>query len=112
MSEIVITQLAQGYFDGGAGFSHEPAGRSNTSSNNKIPAKMWAFFEEQIYTDETFEKEVNVNSQQLQTGKQTRELREQEREAVKMLRIELVAHLGKLSALEEVCVRLYNHLRK
>ena len=112
LSEIVITQLAQGYVDEGAGFSHEPAGRSNTSSNNKIPAKMWAFFEEQVYADGTFEKEVDANSHRLQTRKRTRELREQEREAAKTLRSGLVAHLGKLSALEEVRVRLYDHLRK
>lgn len=80
LSEIVITQLAQGYVDGGAGFSHETAGQSNTSSNNKVPTKMWAFFEEQVYADRSFEKEVDANSQRLRAKERIREDQERTRE--------------------------------
>ena len=45
MGEIVFTKLAQGYVTGGGGFSHEPAGRSNTSSFQVLTVKEWQAFE-------------------------------------------------------------------
>lgn len=44
-SEIILTQLGQGYTDGGGGFSHYPAGRSNGSAYNKTSTSEWNQFE-------------------------------------------------------------------
>ena len=41
MGEIVFTKLAQGNVAGGGGFSHEPAGRSNTSSFQYLWEERW-----------------------------------------------------------------------
>ena len=116
LSEIVVTQLAQGYVDGGAGFSHEPAGRSNTSSNKKVPTKIWAFFEEQIYADGRFQKELDANSQQLQARaqakEQAREQKKQEAEGARRLHIARVTHLRNLIALEDARRNLNDFLRR
>ena len=45
MGEIVFTKLAQGYVTGGGEFSHEPAGRFNTSSLQVLTVKEWQAFE-------------------------------------------------------------------
>lgn len=44
LSEIVLTQLAQGYIEGGGGSSHETAGHSNTSSHREVSARDWEAF--------------------------------------------------------------------
>lgn len=44
-SEIILTQLGQGYTDGAGGFSHYPAGRSNGSAYNKTSKSEWDQFE-------------------------------------------------------------------
>ena len=49
LSEIIVTQLAQGYVERGGGFSHKTAGRSNTSSNEVVPSKIWTTFEQEVY---------------------------------------------------------------
>ena len=69
LSEIVVTQLAQGYVKGAGGFSHETAGRSNTSSHQTVPAKVWAQFEAMIYANGRFEAEVEAKSQRLRSIK-------------------------------------------
>ena len=111
LSEIVITQLAQGYVEGGGGFSHEPAGRSNTSSNKKVPAKIWTRFEAEIYADGTFEAEVKANRQRVQALEQAGEQLEQEAEHARRIHAARVTHLNDLIALEEARKDLYDHLR-
>ena len=44
-SEIVLTQLGQGYTEGAGGFSHYPAGRSNGSAYHKTSKGQWDQFE-------------------------------------------------------------------
>lgn len=44
-SEIILTQLGQGYTDGAGGFSHYPAGRSNGNAYNKTSKAEWDQFE-------------------------------------------------------------------
>ncbi len=120
LSEIVVTQLAQGYVEGGAGFSHEPAGRCNTSSNKKVPTKTWTMFEAPIYADGRMEKEVLENSQQLQERLQAKrqvrdqeeEQRKKEAEAIRRVQVARVAHLRDMIALEEARNDLYDALRR
>ncbi len=120
LSEIVVTQLAQGYVEGGAGFSHEPAGRSNTSSNKRVPTKIWTLFEAQIYANDRMEKEVMANSQQLldrlqakrQARNQEEEQREREAEATRRVQLARVAHLRNMIALEEARNDLHDALRR
>ena len=105
LSEIIVTQLAQGYVEGGAGFSHEPAGSSNTSSNSKVPGEIWAQFEAQIYEDGRFEMEVEANRQSLQRGKdaeaEEEEQRKKEAEARRRLHAARVKCLKDMIAVEE-----------
>ena len=61
LSEIVLTQLAQGYVEGAGGFSHEVAGRSNGVSNQTVPSKIWNMFEAQVYADGRFQQEVEAS---------------------------------------------------
>ena len=56
LSEIVLTQLAQGYVEGGGGFSHEVAGRSNGVSKKVI----WEVFEANVYADGKFKQEIEA----------------------------------------------------
>lgn len=112
LSEIVVTQLAQGYVEGGAGFSHEPAGRSNTSSNKKVPIKVWTMFEAQIYADGTFEKEVDANTERRLAAQEQREQRQRERERGRRLHVARVTHLRNLIALEEARKNLYDAMRR
>lgn len=44
-SEIILTQLGQGYTEGAGGFSHYPAGRSNGSAYRKTSKGQWDQFE-------------------------------------------------------------------
>ena len=44
-SEIILTQLGQGYTEGAGGFSHYPAGRSNGSAYQKTSRGEWDKFE-------------------------------------------------------------------
>lgn len=60
LSEIVLTQLAQGYIDGGGGFSHEVAGRSNSVSNQVVPSRRWNMFETGVYANGRFKQEVEA----------------------------------------------------
>ena len=112
MSEIIVTQLAQGYVEGGAGFSHEPAVRSNTSSNNIVPAKIWTMFEVQVYANGKFEKEVFENRQRLQAMEQADQLEEIRKKEDRDLKSALAAHLRNMIALEEARKDLYDALRK
>ncbi len=54
MAEIVFTQLAQGYVDGGGGFRHEPAGRFNGSSFDTLTPGDWESLEEEVYASGKF----------------------------------------------------------
>ena len=116
LSEIVVTQLAQGYVQGGGGFSHEPAGRSNTSSNKTVPTKTWSMFEAQIYADGSFETEARANHQRLlateQASEQTREWREQEEQSRRRVHNARVTHLRNLIAVQEARKNLFDHLRR
>ena len=116
LSEIIVTQLAQGYVEGGAGFSHEPAGRSNTSSHKTVPAKVWVQFEAQIYMDGRMEKEVKANKQRLharqQAKAQAEEQRQKEAEALQRVHDARVAHLRNMIAEEEARKNLYDMLRR
>ena len=47
-AEIVLTQIGQGYTQGGRGFSHYPAGLSNNSGWLRTPQERWAVFQAQI----------------------------------------------------------------
>lgn len=58
LSEIALTQLAQGYVEGSGGFSHEIAGRSNSVSHSVVPAKKWIEFECTVYHSGRFMHEV------------------------------------------------------
>lgn len=51
MAGIVFTQLAQGYVEGGGGFSHEPAGRSNGSSFQALTEEQWEILEHEAQSD-------------------------------------------------------------
>lgn len=44
-SEVILTQLGQGYTDAAAGFSHYPAGRSNGSAYKQTAKQDWNRFE-------------------------------------------------------------------
>ena len=116
LSEIVVTQLAQGYVEGGSGFSHEPAGRSNTSSNKTVPPKMWVQFEAQIYLDGRFEREVDENNQRVLAKRKARieeaEKRKKLREAKRKLHEQRVLHLKNMIALEKARKNLYDALRR
>lgn len=43
-SEILLTQIGQGYTEGAAGFSHYPAGRSNGTAYRKTSGEEWTKF--------------------------------------------------------------------
>ncbi len=59
IAEIVFTQLAQGYVDGGGGFRHEPAGRFNRSSFDTMTPGDWESLEEEVYTSGEFERTLH-----------------------------------------------------
>ena len=61
MSEIVFTQLAQGYVQGGGGFSHEPAGRSITSSFKTLTDMQWQGFEAGVLAAGDLHRKVREN---------------------------------------------------
>ena len=120
LSEIIVTQLAQGYVEGGAEFSHERAGRSNISSNKKVPTKIWTQFEAQIYANGRMEKEVLENSQQLQERLQAKrqvkdqeeEQRKKEAEAIRRVQVARVAPLRDIIAVEEARNDLHDALER
>ena len=56
----MLTQLAQGYVEGGGGFSHEVAGRSNGVSNRVVPLLDWNMFEVDVYADGKFKQEIEA----------------------------------------------------
>lgn len=116
LSEIVVTQLAQGYVEGGAGFSHEPAGRPNTSSNRELPTMIWTLFEEQVYADGRFNEEISANGQRIQATqearKQAKEQKEEEVEVARRLHVARVAHLRNMIALGKSRERLNDAMRK
>ena len=126
LSEIIITHLSQGYVEGGGGFSHEPAGRSNTSSNKKLSTETWTQFEALIYEDGRMEAELEANSQKIQGRRQAKEQQEQEAderkeeadprkqdaEAARRLHTARVTHLRNLIAVEEARQNLLDHFRR
>ena len=116
LSEIVVTQLAQGYVQGAGGFSHEPAGRSNTSSNRKLPAKVWTMFEGQVYADGQFFKAVRANRLRLEARDRARVQAEEElakeKEASRKEHAARVAYLKSLIELEEAKKNVYDALSR
>ena len=103
LSMIVITQLAQGYVERGEAFSHEPLGQSNASLSSTVPAGIWAQFEDRVYEDGSFAREVEANTRRLQA-------RELEAINAEFLRVQEEAHVENMSlqaALEMVIKRLH-----
>ena len=103
LSEIVITQLAQGYVEGGGGFSHETAGRSNTSSNRIVPPKTWQILEARVYMDGRFMREIEENQRRIEARNEQSEARRREHSAK-------VAYLKSLIELEKTRNKIYEAL--
>jgi len=59
LSEIVLTQLGQGYTEGGGGFSHHPAGNSNGSAYRKTTPKEWDRYEAEAFEDGRMDAELD-----------------------------------------------------
>lgn len=57
-SEIILTQLGQGYTEGAGGFSHYPAGRSNGSAYNKTSRGQWNQFEHETARSGHLDREL------------------------------------------------------
>lgn len=116
LSEIIVTQLAQGYVEGGAGFSHEPAGGSTTNSHKTLPAEVWVHFESRIYRDGRMEKEVKANNQRMHAKRQAKaqaeEQQQKEAAARRELHVARVAHLRNMIALEEARKNVYDALSR
>ena len=119
LSEIVVTQLVQGYVKGAGGFSHETAGRSNTSSNRIVPAKIWNIFEARIYADGRIVREMEANRQRLQALEPARiqveeELAKaaEEREARRRVHAAKVAHLKNLIEVQKARKNLFDALSR
>lgn len=116
LSEIIVTQLAQGYVEGGAGFSHEPAGGSTTNSHKTLPAEVWVHFESRIYRDGRMEKEVKANNQRMHARRQAKaqaeEQQQKEAAARRELHVARVAHLRNMIALEEARKNVYDALSR
>ena len=75
MGEILFTKLAQGYVTGGGGFSHEPAGRSNTSSFQVLSEKRWQELEYFVMASGDLGKRLQQNRDfTAQKGKEAQEL--------------------------------------
>ena len=105
LSEIALTQLAQGYVEGGGGFSHEIAGRSNGVSNNVVPPKKWTEFELAVYADGRFKQEVKdtIQARRLQVAAAAESIDRARREVQD-------AHEKQLKDLEEARARLLQAL--
>ena len=75
MGEIVFTKLAQGYVAGGGGFSHEPAGRSNTSSFQVLSEKKWQELECLVMASGDLRKRLQQHRDSIaEKGKEAQEL--------------------------------------
>ena len=57
-SEIILTQLGQGYTDGAGGFSHYPAGRFNGSAYNNTSQSEWDKFEYEAGRSGSLDREL------------------------------------------------------
>ena len=57
-SEIILTQLGQGYTEGAGGFSHYPAGRSNGSAYYKTSRSEWQQFYYEATRSGSLEREA------------------------------------------------------
>ena len=76
-AEIVLTQIGQGYTQGGRGFSHYPAGLSNNSAWMRTPQERWAFFQAQTLERTPLLKELEeLAGRAIDRRKQARETRE------------------------------------
>ena len=63
-SEIILTQLGQGYTEGAGGFSHYPAGFSNGSAHSKTSKAQWNMFEYEAGRSGRLNRELEKNLRQ------------------------------------------------
>ena len=106
LGEIIFTQLAQGYVDGGSGFNHEIAGRSNASSYQKLSTKQWEMV--QMAADWTL-VEQNISGLKPAMEKNSGE----EKARLKAIGACLEADIAVANAkaeLSEAMIALYNHI--
>lgn len=99
LSEIMLTQLAQGYVEGGGGFSHEIAGWSNSVSNAAVPFEVWNLFEAGVYANGQFLQEV-------QASISTRRAENEEMSRQRRLQESLDIHRRNVDALKDANERL------
>ena len=79
LSLIIVAQLAQGFVERGAVVSHDPIGQLHARLNSTVPAGIWAQFEDRVYEDGRFAREVEANTRRLQARKKARVQAEEQR---------------------------------
>lgn len=88
ISEVILTQLAQGYTEGAGGFSHHPAGYSNGGAYRRISEKAWAGFLAKANERDALEEglaEINAATQARINARKAEEVeRERERKELEL----------------------------
>ena len=102
-SEIILTQLAQGYTEGAGGFSHYPVGFSNGSAYCSTGLEAWARFGDTAYKSGTLaaglEDMIAAAEKRTEKIKATRKEREREREVLDLEIKRQKALLGVIEAM-------------
>lgn len=70
LAEIAFTQLSQAYVLKAGGFSHYPAGFSNSSAWHKVPLALWSIYQQKALADGTVHHRLRINLKRIEDEKE------------------------------------------